>query len=283
MKKQAKRRQIAQQRQAQKRSRRGRAVDHGVPLPPKPRGQLLSHVPREVEEYGLALLRRIDPMAGLRAALGEIAEGRGDWAGIPMPMEGAQLVVEPTYPKAQELMAMCAPPAEDPDGLELVNKWFSRRHRRNAYIMRDRTGRLDWGLEPVVHHGGILLKTLGAADAWGIEQEGRAVQLLGTLLRHRAFKQYLLTGMFLETSPRSGVHYLFRKLRPTLALRDHGNETRILCALCLHPIAYYSGSWAGGMCPTDDVIAHLVLCRGDEHMFWKRANQHPPWKPQAGL
>lgn len=32
-----------------------------------------------------------------------------------------------------------------------------------------------------------------------------------------------------------------------------------------------------------DVIAHLALMRGDEHMFWKRSNQHPPYRPEAGL
>ena len=58
---------------------------------------------------------------------------------------------------------------------------------------------------------------------------------------------------------------------------------KILACLCMHPIAYYAGSWAGAMCPTDDVIAHLSLMRADEHMFWKRSNQHPPYRPEAGL
>lgn len=58
---------------------------------------------------------------------------------------------------------------------------------------------------------------------------------------------------------------------------------RILCCLCMRPIAYYADSWAGAMCPTDDVIAHLALMRGDEAMFWRRCNQHPPYRPEAGL
>ena len=94
-------------------------------------------------------------------------------------------------------------------------------------------------------------------------------------------KQYLLTGMFLETSKRSGVHYLFRRLRPTVAISP--SSTKILCTLCLHPIGYYAESWAGAMCPTDDVVAHLMLMRADEPMFWRRANQHAPWRPEAGL
>jgi hypothetical protein len=58
---------------------------------------------------------------------------------------------------------------------------------------------------------------------------------------------------------------------------------RFLAALCLHPIGYYEDSWAGVMAPTDDVVAHLMLCRGDEHMFWRRANQHASWEQQAGI
>jgi hypothetical protein len=37
------------------------------------------------------------------------------------------------------------------------------------------------------------------------------------------------------------------------------------------------------MCPTDDVIAHLMLMRGDEAMFWRRCNQHAAHLPEAGL
>lgn len=37
------------------------------------------------------------------------------------------------------------------------------------------------------------------------------------------------------------------------------------------------------MVPTDDVIAHLLLMRGDERLFWRRANQHHPLDPESGL
>lgn len=90
--------------------------------------------------------------------------------------------------------------------------------------------------------------------------------------------------MFAERSPRSGISYIFRRLRPTIALKA-GKDDRMRClaALCMHPIGYYDGSWAGAMCPTDDVIAHLMLMRGDEHMFWRRSNQHPAWSQFAGI
>jgi hypothetical protein len=37
------------------------------------------------------------------------------------------------------------------------------------------------------------------------------------------------------------------------------------------------------MCPTDDVIAHLMLMRGDEALLWRKANQHPSWVPESGI
>jgi len=223
---------------------------------------------------------------GLRYGLGEIARLRGDWAGIPVPLESARLIIEPSFPKAKELSAIGGRELEvgDDDGWRLRNSWYSHRHRCDILIM-ERDGKIDWGKLSAFHHIANDLATLGCSDAWGIEQESRAIELLQSMLRERQFKQYLLTGMFLERSPRSGVTYLFRRLKPTIAIAAGGadDNMRILAALCMHPIAYYAGSWAGAMCPTDDVIAHLALMRGDEHMFWKRCNQHPPYRPEAGL
>lgn len=241
---------------------------------------------RGLLEGDRALLERFDGFAPLRNGLKRVAADRREWAGIPMPIDGQGLVIEPTYPKAKELMKIGrsadAAGAEE-HGCTLVNRFWSDRLRGNVLIWREPDGRTRHGVVRQPHHADQLMLTLGAADAWGIEQEGRAVQLLGTLLRHRAFKQYLTTGMFLETSRRSQITYMFRRLRPTLALSMRKNEVRILAALCLHPIAYYDESWAGAMCPTDDVIAHLALMRGDEAMFWRRANQHHPARPEAGI
>lgn len=219
----------------------------------------------------------------MRSGLARIAGGLGEWAGIPMPLEGSPLVIEPTYHKAAELMAIgreAAPPAE-PSDARIRNHFWSWT-RRTEIVVWEEGGKILWGPSTRPHHIDIDLGTLGAADAWGIEQESRAVHLLGTLVKHRQFKQYMLTGMFMVRSERSGISYLFRRLKPTLALSTIG-DVRILAALCLHPIAYYERSWAGAMCPTDDVIAHLSLMRGDECMFWRRANQHPPWRPEAGI
>lgn len=239
--------------------------------------------------YGVAVLEQFDGMSGMRNALRHLARDRGEWAGIPLPMENCPITIEPTYPRAKELMAV-GHKEEEPDEIaadpttKIRNSFWSWRWRRNVTIW-ERNGKVDWGVEPVgANPSALLLQTLYASDAWGIEQESNAVHTLGALLRHRQFKQYLMTGMFMESSKRSGVHYLFRKLRPTLAITERGKHgMKIMAALCLHPIGYYDGSWAGAMTPTDDVIAHLMLMRGDEHMFWRRSNQHPSWVPQAGM
>jgi len=247
---------------------------------------------------GIATLEAVDGLAGLRNALRKVAADRGLWAGLPMPIDDQPLVIEPRWPMADKINAMQAqlrPPTE-PDGKHKLRGVFWSSHRRCDIVLgEDERGRVFHVKVPRSHGLDHQLLTLGASDVWGIEQEAAAVQTLARHLRHRQFKQYLLTGSFMERSLRSGVHYLFRRLRPTIAITANGgpchldrhrgdrDKLRILAALCLHPIAYYSESWAGAMCPTDDVLAHLMLMRGDEPMFWRRANQHAAYRPEAGL
>ena len=129
----------------------------------------------------------------------------------------------------------------------------------------------------------FVIRTLEAAAAWPIEAEQKAQKKLSSLIHPDLFELYQLTGHFPEISKRSQVTYLFRKGRPTVTFRQSEEETVMLCALCLHPIGYYAESWAGVMCPTDEVIAHLLMMRGSEEKFWANANQHPLDRPTAGL
>jgi hypothetical protein len=253
----------------------------------------------ETRRYAIGLFERFDGMSGMRNAIREIAETRGEWAGLPMILEDQELTIEPTHPYAERLTqagakaaALAVTREEDemsgvlpPSSAKLRNVFWSWHYRAPVAIMQEESGKIIWGPLQTPQQLGMQLQTLGASDAWGIEQESNAVKLLGTFVRHRQFKQYMMTGMFLEKSERSGVHYLFRRLRPTVALAASpgGGDMRMLCALCLHPIAYYSGSHAGAMCPTDEVIAHLMLMRADEHMFWRRANQHAPYRKEAAV
>jgi hypothetical protein len=230
----------------------------------------------------------------VRTWLRGVAQEKKHWAGIPMPLEGEQLVIEPTYPNAEALMKIGAPTARvctsrDVDDANAIvgqrNAFWSTAKRCTIHVLDLAGGKVTWGLVPGVHHATMDLHTLGCADAWGLEQEWRAMETFRSLVSERQYMQYVLTGAFLESSARSHVTYMFRRLKPTVALNAHGKgaTVRIMCALCLHPIAYYSGTWAGAMCPTDDVLAHLMLMRGDEAMFWRRANQHAPHLPEAGL
>lgn len=228
--------------------------------------------------------------AGLRHGLDLIAKRDSEWAGIPMPMDNNPMVIDRKFPNAEKLMEIGLAKTEreeDPefDGATVRNRFWSWNRRSDVSVIQLANGRITYGITPGVHHFRLDFDTLRASDAWGLATEARAMNLLATLVNGRQFRQYLLTGMFIESSAKSKLSYIFRRLKPTVAIGKTaiGDGTRILACLCLHPIAYYSGTWAGAMCPTDDVIAHLMLMRGDEPMFWRRANQHPAYRPEAGL
>lgn len=228
-----------------------------------------------------ALPEGSDSFAFLRNRLRDLAGERDEWSGIPLPIDGERLVIEPTYKYAG--LSDIGKPDPQPDDYTVRNVFYSHARRCDVAVFREADGRITHALMPAIHHLDYDIRTLGCSDAWGLEQETNAIRLLASMASARQIKQYMLTGMFLDTSKRSGVTYLFRRLKPTVALRPSGKRMRILCALCMHPIAYYDGSWAGAMCPTDDVIAHLSLMRGDEPMYWRRCNQHEAHRPEAGL
>jgi len=122
---------------------------------------------------------------------------------------------------------------------------------------------------------------------WTAEAEHKALRLLRRLVTPSQYRDYVTLGMFEEYSVRSGVRYAFRRCRPTIAYRPviRGGELRlkILAVMCLHPVGYRRRSFAGMLVPTDDVITHLQLMRGDEPRFWRKCYQHQPYEPEAGL
>lgn len=222
------------------------------------------------------------------ASFHRLAEHAKEYAGMPIPLEGMKVIVHPSYrfaPVFNEAIKKAErAEAKDSEGCKLINRWVSHTNPyTEIYIWSEPDGRICGGRVPLPNRAAMMLETMGAAGAWTLEMEHRALTKLQKLIKPHLFEMYVLTGQFLESSKRSGVFYMFRRMRPTIAMSGRTGDMRILCALCLHPIGYYSGTWAGVMCPTDEVIAHLMLMRGDEADFWRQANQHPAHHPQSGL
>ena len=235
----------------------------------------------------------------VHAAIAREGKRRGEWAGLPMPIEGMSMMIHPSYPFSQNLAKTFMPTdgvrhvcrSEDVEAdTEIRNSWRSFNDGREVTIWRDgkkfrfsHTGRMNTG--------SMLLSTIGASRAWDFNAEIRAMEALKAKITEWAYQCYVMTGSFLESSPKSHVVYLFRRLRPTVAMSgqpDYKNGRgdqgmRILACLCAHPVGYYNDSWAGALVPTDDVLAHLLLMRSDEHEFWKQANHHHPLAPESGL
>lgn len=214
-----------------------------------------------------------------------------EWCGVPMPLPGLGLVLANGYPHAervqqlQEVIGNTEPPEYDEEWRE-VNRWHDHRQHGDIIICRHTDGRTQWVLDAYApRRNKHLFGPFDTSQAWDLDTEIAAMDKLASLLTAHQFKLYILTSAFIESSPRSGLFYMFRRCRPTVVMTPHKcvNEMRVLACLCLHPLAYYAHTFGGAMVPTDDVIAHLLLMRGDEHMLWKRANQHQAISPESGL
>jgi hypothetical protein len=122
-------------------------------------------------------------------------------------------------------------------------------------------------------------------SAQTVEAEFAAMEKLKSMINDNQWKSYVLSGAFGERSRRSDLQYIFRKGYPTIVLSYHGDfaEGYAICCLCLHPFGYYQGTYCGMMCPTDEVISHLLLMRGDEHDYWRQCGQWPARDPRSGL
>lgn len=241
-----------------------------------------------------------------RAGFDRMSDHVEEWQGLPIPLPDLPLRLHDRHPLADAYrsidgvgmeLLVGGPALDDGEDEELVNHWFSYRRNADVFIFhRKPSGRAfafsvprspDSSMDRLT----FWLNTIGAADAWDQQAERKArTKLRSLFLTDRQWRHYDLTGSFLETSPRSGITYVFRRLRPTIALtprwpwfRTQHEQMRVLAVLCMHPIGYYEQSWGGCLVPSDDVIAHLLYMRADEAGFWKQANQHEPRQPEAGL
>lgn len=228
------------------------------------------------------------------AALTEHAKTKSEWSGFPLPVEGLQLHLADKHPykelenfrfapKETTVHVDTAETCDETVQYSQVNCFWSSLKGADVIVIRQANGRTTYGVQ-TYNRAKMQLATLDASFVWPLEAEMKALEKLKELIGEHKWTLYMLTGTFLETSERSGVIYMFRKLKPTLAIKaGKDGNLRILCGLCLHPVGFYGGSHAGVMVPTDDVIAHLCLVRGDEHRFWKQANQHAAYRPECGL
>lgn len=192
------------------------------------------------------------------------------------PLGGKEL----DYPKDYEFMdkfVASEPSSPDTDSEKVRNSWELSRPWRGKYgivtVLENKDGRVHKVFKPVLDPANARLvffsRTMVARTGSSMrEAEDASMKKLRSLISFFQWHCYVLEGAFLEDC-KSGVTYCFRRGRPTLAFR----KDRFLCALCLHPLAYYAGTWAGAMCPTDEVIAHLLMARKDEKFFWRKANQ----------
>lgn len=117
------------------------------------------------------------------------------------------------------------------------------------------------------------------------EAELKALDLLKTKITHAQFRCYVLNGSFVEHSDKSDLYYFFRKGLPILAVSYHDDtrDGKVLACLCCHPYGYYRFTYAGVMCPTDEVIGQLLLMRASEKKLWAKSGQWNAWDPRSGL
>jgi hypothetical protein len=225
----------------------------------------------------------------LATTMRRLSELRGDWSGYPMPIDGLKLQVSRGFPyQGMNGFSFSDEPDQDIEEADsqIVNSWLcvSRGFRVMLYFNAEH--RIRHVVIPAATPGERLtyaINTLGASRAWNVNAELTAMLRLRELVTPVAFNYYILTGGFLESSTRSTITYWFRKNRPTVALKSRDHGVCISAILCLHPLGYYQESYAGVMVPSDDVIAHLLLMRADEHKFWSKANQHCSWSENCGL
>lgn len=231
-------------------------------------------------------------------------EDKGEWAGVPAVAETIGLVLEPRYPfqgldgitlydieHPEAAAAAVVREAEDralAERFEIVNTWWCEKRCATVNIIHDReTGnrRASWMQNNCyADRFEAMMDRFDPARYMNEAAEIRAVNTLRDHINDNAFRFYVLLGSFIETSEKSGVTYIFRKLAPTIALTPRpSGRMRILTTLCMHPIGYYQGTSLGAMVPTDDVIAHLLMMRGDERKFWSKAEHHHPRARAANL
>lgn len=107
--------------------------------------------------------------------------------------------------------------AKEEDDRKIRNIFHIKKLRKTVYVYEE---------DDKIKHASVVnsnsafrsIRTIGTSLAWDIDAEEKALQKLKGMLTEHAYKCYVLTGSFVETSKRSNLVYVFRKLKPTIAL-----------------------------------------------------------------
>lgn len=251
--------------------------------------------------------------------MGEMAADRDQvWAGVPMWSEYAALSLHPRYPyqglseiggdsdiskelndhkfliaiiTAMDRMHIDCQNDDIVDNIVFCERFYCSKIASLVIILEfKKTGKRFCATIPYGPHDRLekLVSYLGIQDSWELDAELKAQGLLKTHISDRQWRQFVLTGTFLERSPRSNIIYMFRRGRPTLAQSGTtvigiNGQAVFLAALCSHGIGYYSNTFGGAMTPTDDLISHLLLMRADEWRYWKQSEQHSMHEIESGI
>ncbi len=235
-----------------------------------------------------------------------LAIEREHYFGYPLPCDTAKLMLSDRFPypdlatmggdgdvgqgdiyRHSKLMEQAFEQVARDGDCEVVNLWVDSRGRE-VYLYRspgsDKTKHVVVPNVFALRRASMSIKTFCCQTQISAEAELKAMQKLSELIPKHLFDLYVVNGSFIETSARSGILYNFRKNKPTVAYISRGSEpVRPLVCLCWHGIGYYARTWAGAMAPTDDVISHLLMMRGDERRYWGTCNQHPIDSLEGGL
>lgn len=225
----------------------------------------------------------------------EVTAQQGFDMGLPLPDAelGHQFITAQNTPLGFALQVNTEPePSElavqlKKNGFKVRNSWF-KSEELDVAVVHNREGKAAVITE--FANGRRMRKMMNTAITRSMnpnmtaEAEERAIASLKKKVTEAQYASYILNGMLIESSQRSDLKYIFRKGYPTLVLSYHGEERgRIIACLCLHPFGYYAGTYCGAMTPTDEVIAHLLMMRADEHKFWAKSGQWPAYDPRSGI
>jgi hypothetical protein len=135
----------------------------------------------------------------------------------------------------------------------------------------------------------LLASVITTADTIPLESEKTALALLAGHATPAQLNMYLLTGSLIHRNDVTGMTYLIRKGFPTLVFESSKTDAedirdyRFKVGLCAHGAGYHKGLFTGYLCPTDDVVTHLLMLRDDEDGFWEKSTIHLPTSGRLGI